>query len=380
VAGKEFADLKGVILAGGKGTRLRPLTYTRAKPMLPLVNKPFMEYFIQRLKSFGIDEIILSTGYLPGDFSHYFGNGERFGVDLRYVTEDAPLGTCGAVKNVEKYLDDEPFCVFNGDILTGLDLKDMISYHKEKKADITISLVPVEDPTAYGLVPIDSEGKVKEFLEKPSQDEIVTNLINAGTYIIERHILRHVPEGENYSFERELFPKVLKLGYKIYGFVSDAYWLDVGTPEKYMAAHIDILDRKVPFDFPDKRVYPNIYIGERSKYSKENLPVGPIVIGNNTELAQGVQVMPFSIIGSNCRISEGASIGGSIIFDNCKIGRNCIIKNSIIASGVVIGENVRVEGNSIIGDNTTIESNNTLDNNIRININSLITDSQISFG
>jgi mannose-1-phosphate guanylyltransferase len=359
---------------------MRPLTYLTAKPMLPLINRPFMEYFIRRLKSYEIDEIILSTCYLPDAFQDYFGSGKKFGVSLIYVTEDSPLGTCGAVKNVEKYIGGETFCVFNGDILTGLNLRSMISYHKAKKADITISLVPVDDPTAYGLVPIDRGGRVKEFLEKPNQEEIITNLINAGTYIIEPHIMGHVPERENFSFERELFPKVLKLGYKIFGFVSNDYWLDVGTPEKYMAAHIDILDRKVPFSFPYKKVYPNIYIGEGARFQKDNLAVGPIVLGEKTELDEDVKILPFSIIGDNCRISGGTSVSESIIFNNSKIGKNCIIRNSIIASGANIKDNVRVEGNSIIGDNTVIENDNILKSGIRINVNSTVSESQISFG
>ncbi len=371
--------MKGVILAGGQGTRMRPLTYTVAKPMLPLINKPFMEYFILRLKNFGITDIILSTCYLPDAFYEYFGNGKKFGVNIIYVTEDTPLGTCGAVKNVEKYIKNETFCVFNGDILTGLNLKNMISYHRAKKADITISLVPVEDPTAYGLVPIDKDGRVKEFLEKPSLEELKTNLINAGTYIIEPHILGHVPERENFSFERELFPKVLKLGYKIYGFVSNDYWLDVGTPEKYLAAHIDILDKKVPFTITYKKVYPNIYIGDGTRYKKENLTVGPIVIGENTILEDNAKILPFSVIGKNCIICQDATISQSIIFDNAKIGKNSIIRNSIIASNVTIGENVKVEGNSIIGEGTVVEDNNILKNGIRININSVIKNSQISF-
>ncbi|MBN1298782.1 MAG: NDP-sugar synthase [Actinobacteria bacterium] len=371
--------MKGVILAGGKGTRMRPLTYITPKPMLPLVTKPFMEYFILRLKHFGINEIILSTGYLPDVFNTYFGNGKKFGVNIIYVTEEQPLGTCGAVKNVEKYIGNETFLVFNGDILTSLNLKNMISFHKSKKADITISLSPVEDPTSYGLVPIDKNGKVKDFLEKPSMEEINTNLINAGTYIIEPHILGHVPEGENYSFERELFPKVLKLGYKIFGYASNDYWLDVGTPEKYMTAHYDILDRKVAFNFAYKKVYPNVYIGADTKYSKDNITIGPIVIGEKTTLEDDVKIMPNSVVGNNCKIMKGSSVSESIIFDNCTIGKDCIIRNAIIAHNVKVGNNVKVEGNSIVGDNSKLGDNNILKNGIRINVNSEIKEEQISF-
>jgi len=371
--------MKGVILAGGKGTRMRPLTYYTPKPMLPLITRPFMEYFILRLKQYGIDEIILSTGYLPDAFNNYFGNGKDFGVRLTYVTEKEPLGTCGAVKNVEKYLDNETFFVFNGDILTSINLKSMISFHKSKKSDITISLAPVEDPTAYGLVPVDKNSRVKEFLEKPSMEEINTNLINAGTYIIEPHILGHVPQGENYSFERELFPKVLNLGYNIFGFVFNGYWLDVGTPEKYMSAHYDILDKKMPFNFPYKKVSPNVYIGAGTEYRKENITIGPIVIGEKTTLGDDVKIMPNTVVGSNCKIAKGTSISGSIVFDGCSIGKDCIIRNSIIAGNVKVGNNVKIEGNSIIGDNSTVEGNNVLKNGIRINVYSTVLDGQISF-
>jgi len=371
--------LKGVILAGGKGTRMFPLTNLTPKPMLPLISKPFMEYFVTRLKSFDINEIILSTGYLPNAFTSYFGDGSKFGIKLSCVAEETPLGTCGAVKNVERYLGNKAFMVFNGDVLTTINLREMISFHKNKKADITIALTPVEDPTAYGLVPVDKDNRVKEFLEKPSMEEINTNLINAGTYIIEPHIMGHVPAGENYSFERELFPEVLQLGYKIFGFVSNDYWLDLGTPGKYISAHMDILDRKVPFDFPYKKVYPNIYIGEGTDYVKDNLTTGPVVVGENTKIGAGAKLLPLTVIGSNCAISSGTSISESIIFDGCIIGRDCIISNSIIAKNVKINDNVKIEGGSIIGDNSTIEENNHLKNGIRINVNSLISEGQVSF-
>lgn len=372
--------MKAVILVGGKGTRIRPLTYKNPKPMLPLINRPFMHNFISWLRSHGLEDIILSTCYLPDIFVEYFGDGSKVGVKLTCVREDPPLGTCGAVKNVEKYLGNDAFMVFNGDILTSLNLKDMISFHKQKKADITISLTPVEDPTSYGLVPIDSKGRVREFLEKPSPEEITTNLINAGTYIIEPRVMELAPEGENYSFERGLFPKALKMGYKIYGFVSNAYWLDVGTPEKYLMAHHDILDRKVDFNIPYKEVFQNIYIGKGAKYSKDNFASGPVVIGEKTVMEKDVKILPLTVIGKNCHISSGTEISSSVIFDGCKIGKNCHIKESIIAGNVKIGENVRIEDVSVVGDGSVIEKDNILRNGIRINTGSKIAPGQITFG
>ncbi|MCL6086994.1 MAG: NDP-sugar synthase [Actinobacteria bacterium] len=371
--------MKAVILAGGFGTRIRPLTYLNPKPMLPLVNKPFMHNFISWIKSHGIKDIILSTGYLPEVFENYFGEGKELGVRINYVTEEVPLGTCGAVKNVESYLDSESFMVFNGDVLSGINLTEMIKYHKGKKSDITIALTPVEDPTAYGLVPLDNDGRVQKFLEKPSWDEITTNLINAGTYIIERKLLDLVPPKENYSFERGLFPNSLEIGYRIYGYVSNAYWLDLGTPVKYLQAHQDILNGKISFNFPGEELFENIYIGKFTKFFKESLLSGPVVIGENCIIESGAVINPLTVIGNNCHISAGSNIGGSILFDGCKIGRNCIIKDSILSYNVRVGEKVIIDGNSIIGDNTVIEDGNIFRNGIKVNINSNINKSQISF-
>ncbi len=371
--------MQAVILAGGKGTRLRPVTFLNPKPMLPLINRPFMLKFVTWLKSHGLSDIIFSTCYLPDVFTEYFGDGAKFGLKLTYVKEGDPLGTCGAVKNVEDHLEGNAFMVFNGDILTSLDLSAMAAFHKKKKADITIALTPVEDPTAYGLVPVDDDFRVKEFLEKPSPQEIITNLINAGTYMIEPHIMGLAPDGKKYSFERGLFPAALKKGLRIYGYVSDSYWLDVGTPEKYLMAHHDILEKKIPFEFPYKEIADDIYTGEGSRSARSNFYSGPVVIGENTVLEKGAKILPLTVIGNDCRISSGSKISGSIIFNKVKIGKNCIIKNSIISNNVELDKDVTIEDMSVIGDNTRIEKNNILKSGIKININSNVTEGQISF-
>ena len=371
--------MKAVILVGGKGTRLRPITYLNPKPMLPLVNRPFMHNFINWLKLHGIEDIIFSMGYLPSIFKQYFGDGSKFGVNITYVIEERPLGTCGAVKNAEKHLGDKAFMVFNGDILTSLNLTQMISYHQKKKSDITISLTPVEDPSAYGLVPTDKQGRVIEFLEKPSEEEITTNLINAGTYIIEPKIMDLAPEGENYSFERGLFPQALSLGRKIYGFRSQDYWLDVGTPQKYLDAHHDILGKKVDFDFPYKQDSRGLYIADKVKCDESNFVSGPVAIGQGTILEPGAKVLPLSVIGDNCYISSETEISGSILFNHCRVGRGSVIKDSILSKNVKIDQNVRVEGLSLIGDNSIIGKNNVLKKGIKININSRIQSGQIEF-
>lgn len=375
----ERIKLKAVILVGGEGTRLRPITFLNPKPMLPLVNRPFMENFILWLKSHKIKDIIFSTCYLPEIFKDYFGDGSDLGLRLTYVREEGPLGTCGGVKNVEKYLGGDHFMVFNGDILTSLDLTKMTAFHKSKNADITIALTAIEDPTCYGLVPVDEEGRVKQFLEKPSQDEITTNLINAGIYIIKSDVMKLAPEGAKYSFERGLFPTALSEGYKIYGYISDSYWIDVGTPQKYLAAHYDILNKKISFKFPYKEVLQNIYIGKDSKYSKNNFVSGPVVVGKRTRIEKGARIMPLTVIGDDCMISEGAEISESVIFNDCKIGKGCLIKASIVSNNVEIGRNVSIEDFSVIGDNSRIEEDNVLRNGIKISVNSHINRGQLKF-
>jgi mannose-1-phosphate guanylyltransferase / phosphomannomutase len=371
--------LKAVILVGGEGTRLRPITFLNPKPMLPLVNKPFMENFVLWIKSHGIKDIIFSAGYMSEVFKNYFGNGERFSLNIKFVEEKEPLDTCGGVKNVEKYLDNDSFMVFNGDILSSVNLTDMIAFHREKEADITISLTSVEDPAAYGLVPVNGDGKVLRFLEKPGQDEIITDLINAGIYIIEPHVMKLVPECERYSFERQLFPEVLKKGYKIFGYTFNSYWIDVGTPMKYLTANQDVLLRKIDFKFPGEEVMENIYIGKNTEYSKSNFISGPIVIGENTKIDKNARILPLSVIGDSCLISGGTEISESVIFNNCNIGRGNHIKKAIISNNVSVRDNVIIEDYSVIGDNSIIRGNNILKNGIRIGINSDTMEGQITF-
>jgi len=371
--------LKAVILAGGEGTRLQPITFLNPKPMLPLANRPFMENFVLWLKSHNVKDIIFSAGYLSEVFKNYFGNGSKLGVKITFVEEEKPLGTCGGVKNTEKYLGSESFLVFNGDILSSLNLTDMIAFHKRKKADVTISVTSTEDPSSYGLVPVDEEGRITKFLEKPEGDEFVTNLINAGIYVMEPHVLEAVPEGKNYSFERQLFPHLLEKNYGIFGYVFNSYWLDVGTPRKYLAANRDVLYKKIKFKFPGREVMKGIYAGKGSEYSECNFVSGPVVIGSGTKIDKNAKIMPLTVIGNDCSISGGTEISESVIFNNCKIGKKCRIKRAIISNNVGIGDNVAVEEYSVIGDNSNIGKNNILKNGIRIGINSDITEGSINF-
>src|SRR5215467_12599309 len=235
--------MKGLILAGGKGTRLRPLTLNTPKPIVPVANAPFLLYQIGLMRSGGIGEVILSLSYQPRKIEELLKDGSDYDVRIRYAVEATPLGTGGAFKNAEEYIDSSTV-VFNGDVLTGLDLSAVIKQHQRAGAVATIVLTPVDNPSAYGLVETDSDGWVKRFVEKPGPNEVTCNTINAGVYVLEPSVLQYMPKNEPYSFERGLFPTLLENKEPVTAYVSDKYWIDIGTPQKYLEVHQDILSKK----------------------------------------------------------------------------------------------------------------------------------------
>ncbi len=356
--------MKAVILVGGKGTRLRPLTLATPKPMVPLANKPFVAYVLEHLKSHGIEDIVFSMGYLPEGIKAYFGDGAAMGVNLTYVVEDSPLGTAGAVKNVEKYVRDGDFLVLNGDILTDLDVGALVAWHRERQAVGTIALTPVDDPTAYGLVRIGGEGEVLGFLEKPSWDQIDTNLINAGTYVLRSEVLEMIPAGVEYSFERGVFPRLVGKG--LHGYRSDAYWLDIGTPEKYLQAHYDILERNVETSISE--CLDGDYVCVQGDIDLEigAKLVPPVVIGAGTTIKAGARVGRMAVIGPGCTISSGCVVEESIVQEGVELAGDVRVRRSIIAGGARIGERTVITGGAIVGNDAAIAADNVLANKIRI--------------
>jgi mannose-1-phosphate guanylyltransferase len=358
--------MQAVMLVGGQGTRLRPLTVTTPKPMLPLMNGPFLGFMLKHLRDFGVTDVILSTSYLSSVFESHFGNGSALGMKLTYVTEEHPLDTCGAVKNVEQYLDDAPFLVLNGDILTDLNLSHLVEYHQGKGATATITLTRVEDPTAYGLVPLDRAGKVIEFLEKPSWDQVITDLINAGTYVLERDVLDLVPEGVPHSFERQLFPELLETGRAVFGFPSPAYWLDIGTPEKYLQAHWDILDRRLPCVFPGQEVKPSVWAGEGTVIEEGAMVFGPSVLGSNCRIKADATITGHTVMADGCTVGHGCLIERSVLHDSCVIGDESIIRSSVLARRIGLGKGVHVSDAAVLGEGLVVEDDNDLRKGIKI--------------
>lgn len=336
--------MKAVVLIGGFGTRLEPLTVTLPKAMVPVVNVPFLELLIKRLTSCGIDQIILSMGYLPEYILECLGDRKSSGERIEYVVEDKPLGTGGGIKNAQKYLDDT-FLIVNGDIFTDIDIAEMLEFHKLKRAVATIALTPVDDPTQYGVIVTDEQGRVKQFLEKPARKEAVTNLINAGLIIMEPFLLDYIPDNTKFSYERELFPLLIKEGKPVYGFASDAYWIDIGTPEKYFQLNSDLLG------------------GLSVQYN----PVSDIPVHTDQSacLEKCVQLQDTVVIGPEVQVGKGARIKNSIIWNSVVIGDNALIENSVIASSCNIGENCKING-AVIGSDVVIASNLAISSGSRI--------------
>jgi mannose-1-phosphate guanylyltransferase len=370
--------MKAVILVGGLGTRLRPLTCNTPKPMIPLINQPFIEYMLENLRNQGIDEVILAVQYLADRFRELLGDGSRLGLKVHIVEEPEPRGTAGAVKNVEHMLDGTTF-VFNGDVMTDLDLQAMLAFHREKQSKLTIALTPVEDPTAFGLVETDSAGRIRRFIEKPPPDEITTNMINAGTYIIEPELFRYVPPHQYYMFERGLFPVVLQTQDPMYGYPSRSYWTDVGKPATYLEVHHDILIGKVRYNFRGKQIADRVWAEEGVEIHPSAQIVGPLVLGANVKIARGARIIGPSVIGANCQIQADATIERAVLWDNNVVEEGAVIRSSVIGQGNRIGPKAQLGSGTIISDECEIGGENKLEYGIRIWPNTKLQDSAITF-
>jgi mannose-1-phosphate guanylyltransferase len=338
--------VKAVVLVGGEGTRLRPLTYLTVKAMVPVLNKPFIEYIIRHLSHHNISEIILAIGYKPDRITEYFTDESQLGTKLVYSIETEPMGTAGAVKNAELYYVDNTIFAMNGDIFTDLNYTDMLNFHKNKGAKVTIALTPVEDPTRFGVVETDSKQRVTRFVEKPRREQVTSNMINAGVYLVETEVLKRIPKGKRCMFEHDVFPSLVADGEPVFGYTTDAYWMDMGTPEKYLQLNGDLLRGKsiqVGFKARNIRVDKSSYVHPQSKLT------GPILIDKSCHVGKGVQLKGPVVIGSGCRIHDGASIENSVLWQDVTVGEQAALKDCIVATNSCIDNNARVEYATIAG-------------------------------
>ena len=344
--------MSAVILAGGKGTRLRPLTLNTPKPIVPILTRPFLSLQIELLKRTGIEHIVLSLSYQPRRIEELFGDGGELGVRIDYTMEPEPLGTAGAVKNAESLLR-ERIIVFNGDVLSDLDLAEVLRFHESSGAKATIVLTPVDNPSAYGLVETEDDGRVRRFLEKPSYDEITCDTINAGVYVLEPELLRYIPEGTNYSFERGFFPALLRDSVPFFAYVHRSYWIDIGTPEKYLKVHRDILRGSLPFE----GFIPNaggIFVDPSATVESGAKLMGPAFIGEGAVVKTKAAIEPFAVIGPNCRIEEGASVGDTVLWSNVRIGADASVRGALVGRSAHIGHHALVNGGVVLGDKSVL--------------------------
>lgn len=352
--------MKAILLAGGKGTRLRPLTLNTPKPIVPIFNRPFLCYQIDLLKQIPeIDEVILSLNYQPGRIEDLLGDGRELGVTIRYLVEPMPLGTAGAVKYAEQYLD-EAVLVFNGDVLTHLDLAAVVRLHRERRARATIVLTPVENPSAFGLVETDADGNVRRFLEKPKPHEISCDTINAGIYILEPATFDRIPKQTNWSIERRFFPSLVADGQTFVAYVSRGYWIDIGTPERYVQVHRDIMDGRftaAPFTPSSAKaavVTPGVTIDDQAHIE------GPCFLDQGTIVRAGARIGPYTVVGRDCTIKEDAVVAGSILWPDTEIDREAVVRDAILGRGCQVGRNVSLGPHVVLGDKSIVTDHSTI--------------------
>lgn len=333
--------MQAVILVGGEGRRLRPLTDTRPKPMMPLVDRPFVAHQLDLLRRHGVTDIIFSCGYRPDALRAYFGDGDAMGVRLRYVVDPEPLGTAGAIQNAGGLIGEGPLLVLNGDILTDLDLTDLIARHRRAGAVGTIALTPVDDPSAFGLVRLRDDLAVEEFVEKPTAEQLRPGepfRINAGTYVLERSVLDMIPPGVACSIEREVFPRMAERG-RLFGYPSDCYWRDIGTPTSYLAAHHDVLTGRV----------------------RTEAGTGHGYVGPGARVDGDAEVDGLTCLGAHAVVEDGARVSASVVGDGASVGEGAQVVHAIVGEGVRIGAGARIGRGAVIGDRAEIAAGATVD-------------------
>jgi NDP-sugar pyrophosphorylase family protein len=353
--------MKAILLAGGKGTRLRPLTIHTPKPIVPIFDRAFLHYQIDLLRQVPeIDEVVLSLNYQPRRIEEVFGDGAGTGVRLRYVVEPAPLGTGGAIKFAAQGITDT-LVVLNGDVMTSVDVNEVVRLHRQRDARATIVLTPVDNPTAYGLVETDSIGNIRRFIEKPKADEITCNTINAGIYVLEPETFDRIPRDVAYSIERGYFPSLVERSESFVAYVDRGYWIDIGTPDKYVQVHRDMFEGRfrgglfsggapqAPMVSPDARVEADVVL------------TAPCFVDGGVHIKSGAVVGPYAVIGRGVLIDESAEVRHAIVWPNARVGQGAVVDGPIIGRHCHIGRNVTITGPAVLGDRTSLTDHTRLE-------------------
>src|SRR5690349_7633294 len=359
------APMKAVVMAGGEGTRLRPLTSNQPKPMVPIVGKPCMEHIVELLRRHGFEDVIVTVAFLPRAIRTYFGSGETLGIDIGYSVEESPLGTAGSVRLAGNKLDDT-FLVISGDALCDVDLTRLVEFHREKGASVTIGLKSVDNPLEFGIIVTDEEGRIERFLEKPSWGQVFSDTINTGIYVLEPEVLRHVPKDRPYDFSKELFPLLLEMGRPLYGFVLDGYWQDIGNLDQYRQANFDALDEHVRLNVGGIRIRGNIWLGEGVDLNDLEQIEGPAYLGNYCRVAPDASVGPYSVLSTSVTVRERARTVRAIVDASTYIGRSTVVEGAIVGRACDLRSHVRLHEGVAIGDEVSIGSESVIMPGVRI--------------
>ncbi|MFC1670603.1 sugar phosphate nucleotidyltransferase [Spirochaetota bacterium] len=358
--------IKAIIMAGGEGSRLRPLTCNRPKPMIPVINKPVIEHAINLLKKHGITNIIISLFYRPENIQNYFGDGSDWNVKITYSVEETPLGTAGGVKKAIGK-NEHTILVLSGDGLIDFNITEILSFHNKKKSPFTIVLTHVKKPTEYGIVITRDDGRIEKFLEKPAWSEVFTDTANTGMYVIEPEIVnRYIPEDNKFDFSLDLFPVLQKNKVPLHGYIADGYWCDVGNLTSYSSVHKDILDGMVKVKMPGKKIGTTVWAGKDVEIHSDAEITGPVILGDFVKIKKGAQVSEFSVIGANCIIEEEASIKRSVLLHSTVIGRKCELRGAIIGKRCILGQGVSIYEGSVISDDCQIGTDVSILAGIRV--------------
>ncbi|MQA84861.1 MAG: NTP transferase domain-containing protein [Streptosporangiales bacterium] len=358
--------MRAVVMAGGEGTRLRPMTANQPKPLLPVVNQPIMEHVLRLLKRHGFSETVVTVQFLASLVRNYFGDGDELGMNLQYATEEMPLGTAGSIKNAEDALRDGRFLVISGDALTDIDLSAMVRFHRERGALVTIGLKRVANPLEFGIIIVDEDGRIGRFLEKPTWGQVFSDTVNTGIYVMEPEVLDAVPAGEAVDWSADVFPRLLAEGAPLYGYVAEGYWEDVGTHESYLKAQADVLSGKVEAEIDGFEVAPGVWVAEGAEVDPEAILKGPLHVGNYAKVEAGAELREFTVLGSNVVVKEAAFLHRAVVHDNVFIGPNTNLRGCVIGKNTDVMRAARIEEGAIVGDECVIEDEAFLSSEVKV--------------
>ncbi|GAB4460442.1 MAG: mannose-1-phosphate guanyltransferase [Armatimonadaceae bacterium] len=371
--------MKAVVMAGGEGTRLRPLTSNRPKPLVPVLNKPIAQHIIEHLRRAGITDIVVTLYYLAEEIQNYFGDGSDLGVNLIYSIEDTPLGTAGSVKKAENHLNDDTFIIVSGDALTDLNIEKAIAFHQEKKSEASLVLKHVDNPLEFGVVMTQDDGRIQRFLEKPSWGEVFSDTVNTGMYILEPSVFDLMEPNKNYDWSQDIFPRMLAEERALFGYVMEEYWTDVGSLEQYREAQYDMLNGKTTLPIEGTVRDGNVYVGAGTEIDPKAIIKGPTILGTNCRVKAGVLIEPETVIGDNVIIEEEACLEKAVLWDSCYVGKSANIQGATICTHCTIKDRVEVQEGAVVGDRCHIESGATVRTMVKLWPDKVIeADSQVT--